>query len=113
MTVGVIGTGAIGCPMAEQLLSHGIVLNFYARRQGVIDHLRKLGGTYCSPKMLGETCDVILFILNSFQQCQECAQEVLQTMRAGHIIVHSTIGPEEMTALAQLCNARGDRKSVV
>lgn len=107
MRIGVIGTGAIGMPMTQQVLSHGFDVRFYARRSEVIEQLQSLGGQYCSRKELGEFCDTILLILNSYAQCLECVQEILSTMLSGQIIVHSTISPYEMETLEQLCNNRG------
>ncbi len=107
MTIGMIGTGAMGRPMAERLLKAGFDFSFYARRKEVVAHLEGCGGKSCSIRELGERCEVVLLILNSYPQCRECAEELLQTMKSGCVVVHSTISPKEMEALAELCAAHG------
>ena len=41
MNVGVIGTGAIGLPIAERILNNGFNLCFYARNKETIDYFQK------------------------------------------------------------------------
>ena len=88
MNIGMIGTGAIGFPIAERIINKGLGLSFFARRNDVIDSLCKLGADYIeSVENLGEASDIVLLFLNSFEQCRECTEKLLKGMNSGLIIV--------------------------
>lgn len=103
MNVGVIGTGAIGLPIAERILNNGFNLCFYARNKETIDYFQKKSGTFKSIMELGSDCEVVLLILNTYEQCFECLKELLKTMKSGTVIVNSTISPQETRVLYKIC----------
>lgn len=107
MTVGIVGTGAIGFPIAEQIIKHGFELLFYARREEVIAELRERGAEYVSMCELGKRSDVVLLFPNTYEQCLECTEEILTGMDKGVIVVGATISPEEMVTLTGICAKRG------
>ena len=107
MKIGLIGPGRMGLPMSERLIEKGYDLRFYARKSEVIDHLSHKGGKYACIKELGKECDVVLFVLNTFEQCQICLDELLLTLTRGIVVVHSTISPSEMELLGKTCNKMG------
>lgn len=107
MKVGIVGTGAIGLPIAEQVIKHGFELYFYARRENVIAELQEQGASCVPLETLGENSDVVLLFLNTYAQCLECVQEILKGMHKGTVVVGSTISPKEMEILAERCAENG------
>ena len=108
MNIGMIGTGAIGFPIAERIINKGLGLSFFARRNDVIDSLCKLGADYIeSVENLGEASDIVLLFLNSFEQCRECTEKLLKGMNSGLIIVGSTISPDQMREISRMCEGNG------
>lgn len=108
MRVGVIGTGAIGYPMVERLLYCGNDVFFYARRREVIISLSEKGAVYMNKQELARNSEVVLLIVNTYEQCEECIREVLDGMPQGScLIVHSTVAPNEMKNLNMSCTRAG------
>ncbi len=104
MNVGIIGTGAIGLPIAERIIDGGFELNFYARRQEIIDGLCAKGAKFCeNAEALGAKCDTVLLFVNTYDQCVECTEELLKSMNGGIIAVGATISPKQMAQLQKLC----------
>ena len=107
MKLGLIGTGAIGMPMALRIVEGGIPLSFYARRPEAIERLEKAGATFLEKSALGKECDTVLLIVNTFSQCMDCVQSLLKEMQGGVIAVCSTIAPAEAKMLENLCLESG------
>ena len=107
MRVGLVGTGAIGLPIAEQIIKHGFELSFYARRENVVSRLKAYGAKCCRLNELGRNCDLVIFFLNTYDQCLECLHEVIREMDEGIIIIGSTISPDEMQIISEICARRG------
>lgn len=65
MNVGFIGIGAMGKPMAKNLLkSTEIILHIYDLNTGAVAELAALGAKPCqSPKELAKACDIIIMML--------------------------------------------------
>ena len=88
-TVGVIGLGKIGTPMAENLLKSGFkVIGF---RRSPTPELEKLGMIRAvSPAEVGRQCDVVLSCLPNLAALDETMSGpngLLKSARAGQIIV--------------------------
>lgn len=107
MKIGMIGTGAIGLPIAKRIIAHDFDFYFYARRNTVISQLQEFGAQYVGLQEMGEICDVVLLFLNTYAQCLECVNEILPTMREGTVVVGSTISPYEMCDLLNICRQGG------
>lgn len=107
MKVGIVGTGAIGFPIAERIVKRGHELCFYARRQDVIAQLENLGAKFVCLRDMGKSCNVILLFLKTYEQCLECITEIMITMKKGVVAVGSTISPEEMCHLNNICAQSG------
>lgn len=108
MNIGIIGTGAIGLPIAERIIAGGFELNFYARRQNVIDGLCAKGALFFeNAEKLGEKCDAVLLFVNTFDQCVECTEELLKSMKEGIIAVGATISPKQMAQIQMMCAEKG------
>lgn len=103
MNIGIIGTGAIGLPIAQNIKNKYGELSFYARNASVIQQLKTCGLIYKNKKELSETQDVILLFVNDFNQCYECLMELIQYNFSGILIIGSTIAPKEMIELDCIC----------
>ncbi len=109
MEYGIIGTGAIGLPIAKRIVNGGVKLKFYARRSEVIDELKADGAEfYGSTGELGAACDVVFLFVNTYDQCVECTETLLSTMkRGGIILIGATISPKQMAVLDKMCADKG------
>jgi 2-hydroxy-3-oxopropionate reductase len=98
MKVGFIGLGAMGVPMAENLLKGGHELFVWARRAEAARPLTGKGAKLCaSPKEVGASADVIFTIVTTGTDVEQVVlgkDGVIHGARAGSVLVDcSTIPP--------------------
>jgi 3-hydroxyisobutyrate dehydrogenase-like beta-hydroxyacid dehydrogenase len=88
-TVGLIGVGKIGLPIAENLIKSGYRVLGY--RRGSLADFEKLGGVpERSPADIGAQADIVLTCLPSAEALDEVVQGrrgLVQSARAGQIVV--------------------------
>lgn len=110
-TVGFIGLGQMGLGMALNLLAAGHdVLGHDARDEPLQRLLAKGGRRATDPAHIGEQCELALVMVASAAQVFDvvCGPRGLaQTMKAGTIVVCSTIGLSEFLDVEQRARARG------
>lgn len=103
-TIGIIGTGAIGLPITKNLIHKGYKINFFARKQDVIKELLHIGGVYLNNiEQMGESCNIVFLFVKDYDDCHSCIKKLLVKMKEGTIIVGSTIAPNEIRELYNLC----------
>ena len=106
--IGFVGLGTMGLPIVKNILKARKELSFYARRDAVIQETRSMGGQFCpSMEELGAKCDVVIFFLNTAEQCRECLEKLLAGMQAGTVIIGSTMSPKDCAGLAAICAQKG------
>lgn len=110
--VGFIGTGNIGEPMVERLLSTGVSTAVFARKHDVIDRLGAAGAEIVdTPESLG-ACGIVISCLFTDAQVLEVCPPIIERMRPGSVFVsHTTGSPASLRNLAAV--ARGTGVSVV
>jgi 3-hydroxyisobutyrate dehydrogenase-like beta-hydroxyacid dehydrogenase len=105
-TVGLIGIGKIGLPIAENLIKNGYrVLGF--RRSGMADFARLGGIPAGSPAEIGAQTDIVLTCLPSAEALDEVVQGkngLVETARPGQIVVElgSHFVPDKERQIAPL-----------
>lgn len=110
--VGIIGTGAIGLPIAQRMIDGNLNLLFYARNSKVINLLVDCGGKFIdSVEELGEACDKVFLFVKNFDDCMDCIKKLLVKMRDGIIVIGATISPEEIMVLENKC--KGNNVSLI
>lgn len=115
LRVGLIGLGAMGDPMARNLLAAGFPLTVWARRPEVADPLLDLGALWAdSPAALGAGCDVVLTMVTRGEDVLSLVQGLPGQpgldggMAAGTVHVDcSTIPPGTARELGALHRGRG------
>ncbi len=112
MKIGFIGLGAMGKPIAANLVKGGLDVTVHNRSQGKVQDLVALGATAgTSPANVTQGADVVMTCLQGAETVREvvCGPNgVLSAARPGLIVVdHSTIGPEPARAIAAECAAKG------
>lgn len=110
-TVGWIGLGHMGAPMALNLLQAGYQVNVYNRSEEKTISLVEAGATKLdSPKDIVEQSDVIFMILSDSKAVENVLTQtngVLEGMKSGKVIVDmSTISPEDSLAFATLVSEK-------
>lgn len=109
-TVGMIGLGAMGHSIAQNILKHGYSMVLYdVRPEAMEDLTGPRASAAASLRELGEKVDTVLVIVNTFPQCRSVLEGLLETMDHGVIINMSTIAMDEARALEEMALAAGVR----
>jgi 3-hydroxyisobutyrate dehydrogenase len=111
-TLGWIGLGHMGTPMATNLVAAGYKVNAYNRTLEKTDVLAQAGATILnSPKEIVEQSDVIFIMLtdgNAIRSVLTRKDGVLDAIQPGKVVVDmSTISPEDSMSFAKLVSERG------
>ncbi|HEY7319196.1 MAG TPA: NAD(P)-dependent oxidoreductase [Candidatus Binatia bacterium] len=110
--VGFIGLGAMGKPMAANIVKAGFELTVYDLREEPCKDLAALGGrVVASPREVAEQSDIIeIAVVDDAQAEQVVTGErgVIHGARTGAIVaIHSTILPGTARKIAARCRANG------
>lgn len=109
-TIGMVGLGAMGHSIAQNILNHGYSMVLYDVRPEAMEDLKgPRASAAASLRELGEKADTVLVIVNTFPQCRSVLEGLLETMDHGVIINMSTIAMDEARALEELALAAGVR----
>jgi 2-hydroxymethylglutarate dehydrogenase len=111
MNVGIIGTGAMGLPMANVLLEAGNRLYVYARNSEKVSPLNDRGALLVNtPAGIGEKSDIIILSLPFDPDVEEVMLGdggVLSKAGPNTIIVDTTTGtPAAAIKMSKLCSAK-------
>ena len=112
MTIGFIGLGTMGRPMARHLLDAGYPLSVYARRPEAAAPFESRGAvSYDTPAALAAQCDVVITMVTATSNVEEVLvgpKGVLHGAKPGTIAIDmSTIAP---AATQQIAAALADRQ---
>ena len=110
-TIGFIGLGVMGAPMAENLVQAGFDVIGHTRRPGGADRLIAAGGR--GSRSIAEVstgADVVITVLPDSPDVTEVVTGVLEHARPGLLIIDmSTISPQVARTLASAAAGRGVR----
>jgi 2-hydroxy-3-oxopropionate reductase len=111
-TIGFIGPGVMGLPMAKNLLQAGYRLQVYARRRAAASPLVTQGAQYReNPALAAENAQVIITIVSDTPDVEAVVlgeNGVIHGADRGAVVVDmSTISPSATTAIARKLQARG------
>lgn len=111
-TIGFIGLGLMGRPMAHNLLKRGFSVVVHSRSPGPVDELVKAGATRApSPAAVARLATRIVTMLPDspdVEQVLEGAEGVFTALQRGTIIIDSSsISPAVARRLAEAAAARG------
>ena len=110
VTVGFIGTGLMGSPMAERLLAAGFSVIAYNRTQAKLEPLSNTGATIAqSPVEVLQQADCVLLMLTDAAAIQAVllAPDTQAVLSGRTIIQMGTIAPDESCAIAAAVEAVG------
>jgi 3-hydroxyisobutyrate dehydrogenase len=113
MTVGFIGLGSQGAPIARRIATAGWPLQVWARRaEEAISALGDDASVASSPAALGAACDLVGICVTADDDVHDVVLRdgagVLYGMRPGTILViHSTVAPETVVELDRLARPLG------
>ena len=114
MSIGFIGLGIMGKPMARNLLKAGYQLVVYNRSPGPMNELAAEGATPAdSPQAVAEQSEVVITMLPDSPQVRAVVTDeggVLAGAKAGTLVIDmSTISPVVTQELARVAQAHGVR----
>ncbi len=109
ITVGFIGLGSQGGPMARRIVEAGFPLVLWARRpEALASFADTKAQSVASPADLAERCNHIGICVFDDAGVREVCDALLPTMRPGSIIaIHATIHPDTCLDLSRQAEARG------
>jgi 3-hydroxyisobutyrate dehydrogenase-like beta-hydroxyacid dehydrogenase len=111
-TVGFIGLGEQGAPIAARIAKAGWPLHLWARRPESLTPFAPAGAVrHLTPKALGEACDLVgICVMNDHDVEEVLLRDgtgLLLGMKPGSVVVlHSTVMPQTAIALAQAARSR-------
>jgi 2-hydroxy-3-oxopropionate reductase len=113
-TVGFIGLGIMGGPMAANLVKAGFDVTGYNRSRGAVDRLRVVGGRAAGSAVeAAKDADVIVTMLPDSPDVERVAlgpEGILAAARTGSIYIDmSTVRPSTSRSLAKAGSERGIR----
>jgi 3-hydroxyisobutyrate dehydrogenase len=111
-TIGFIGLGLMGAPMAERILTAGYPLVVHNRTREKAKPLLTKGARWCdSPRVLGEECSTIFSMVSTPDALSEISlgpRGLLKGLRnAGVHVDMSTVSPTLTQRFARLYKTRG------
>lgn len=111
-TVGFIGLGTMGRPMARNLLKAGHKLVFFARRAAVAEEFISAGGVWCeSPAEVARAAELVITIVPADAEVREVVlgpRGVLEGLAPGKLLIDmSTISPATARHVAARLEAAG------
>jgi 3-hydroxyisobutyrate dehydrogenase-like beta-hydroxyacid dehydrogenase len=110
--IGFIGLGAMGKPMAANVVRAGFELTVYDLREERCKDLAALGAAVvASPRQVAERSDIIEIAVVDDDQAEQVVtgeHGVIHGARVGSIVaIHSTILPATVRKIAAQCSAKG------
>ncbi|MGH9782997.1 MAG: NAD(P)-dependent oxidoreductase [Terriglobia bacterium] len=107
--LGFIGLGIMGYPMAKNLLKAGYSVTAYNRTRRKAEELAGNGASVAdSPAEVGRRASVIFLCLGDSDSVCQAAEQLLETLPPGSIVVDSTtISPTVSRALGRRFRERG------
>lgn len=108
-TVGFIGLGSQGGPMAERIVEAGFPLLIWARRREALESFIAKGAQAAdSPAALAAACDLVCVCVVDDAGVAELTGQLIPAMKPGSLLaIHSTILPQSCEALAARCHDAG------
>jgi 3-hydroxyisobutyrate dehydrogenase len=108
-TVGFIGLGSQGGPMARRIVEAGYPLVLWARRPAALEAYADTAAQAAgSVAELGAACDLVCVCVVDDAGVRAVCDELIPAMKPGsRIAIHSTILPDNCVALAERCAAAG------
>ena len=108
MTIGMIGLGAMGHAIAENILKAGHPLAVYdVRPEAYCDLVKQGAQPMASLADMGKAADCVFMMVNTFPQCQSVLAGLLETMDHGVIVNMGTIAMPQAQQLAQTAAEHG------
>ncbi len=111
-TVGWIGLGAMGKPMAGNLLQAGYQVHVYNRSREKAETLLQSGAQWAqSPREVSDRSDIIVIMVSdasALKQLLIMPDGILDSDLQGRTVINmSTIGPDDSRKFAEMVRARG------
>lgn len=103
-TVGVVGLGRMGLPMARNINDAGYDVYGYDLKQEPIDELEAAGGTGVdTPRALADSCEIVLVVVQNAEQARDVLLGEGGLCTGGDteltVVVSATVAPEAVREL--------------
>lgn len=108
-TIGFIGLGVMGKPMARHLSQAGYPLVINTRTRAKAEDLLREGAQWAdSAQVIAQKCDVVITMLPDSPDVEKVAQEIISSARRGMLLIDmSTISPAVTRNIARDAQTAG------
>lgn len=108
-TIGFIGLGLMGAPMAARLMNAGYAMHLYNRTKTKADMFLQRGAHWCeSPETLAKTTDVLFTMVTNDIALRELSKKILANLHTHSIHIDcSTVSPSLTAMLEKEYSAAG------
>ena len=106
--IGMIGLGAMGHSIAENLMANGYSMVLYdIRPEAYRDLIEKGAEGAASLQDLGSKTDTVLLMVNAYVHCCSALKDLLETFENGLVVLLSTVAPDEAKELEKMVQKKG------
>ncbi|KHK90406.1 NAD(P)-dependent oxidoreductase [Novosphingobium malaysiense] len=107
--VGFIGLGLQGAPIARRIAAEGFPLTVWARRPEAAEPFAKAGANVAGSiqELAGKSDHVGICVVNDRDVLDVCEQLLPSMRRGARLAIHSTVLPETIERLGEICDAQG------
>ncbi len=106
--IGILGTGLMGYPIAERLISKGYRVGVYNRTKKKAEGLVKVGAEFLEPEKLAAFSDFLIVILSDYTAISETLLSVSGSALKGTTVIQmSTVAVEESIKASEFVNGNG------
>ena len=106
--IGMIGLGAMGHSVAENIMKHGYQMVLVdIRPEAYADLVAQGAEGVSSLQELGQKTDTVLMMVNTYPQCCSVMGSLLETLRDGVIVNLGTIAMDEAKNLEKMAAEKG------
>lgn len=106
--IGMIGLGAMGHSIAENLMANGYSMVLYdIRPEAYRDLLEKGAEGAKSLQELGRKTDTVFLMVNTYAHCCSALSGLLETFENGVVVLLSTVAPDEAKELEKRIRSNG------
>lgn len=106
--IGMIGLGAMGHSIAENLMANGYSMVLYDIRPEAYQDLIEKGAEGAdSLRDLGSKTNTVLLMVNAYAHCCSALEGLLETFENGVVVLLSTVAPDEARELEKMVQKKG------
>lgn len=109
-TIGFVGVGLIGAPMARSLVRNGFTVKAHDRNSEALDKISEYGAIACDSLELFHDVDVVIIMVNTMEQVEDVVMTLMNILPEHSktpLVIMSTVSPDRIIALRKTLDDLG------